>query len=296
VNQGWKDSGDGVPFPDGRLPDPPIALVEVQGYVYDAKIRTAALLNLFGDPDASERLLADATRLRERIMEHFWLDDLNCFALALDGHKRPIPTVTTNAGHLLWSRVPDAEHARKLADTLLGPDMYSGWGIRTLSAQHPVFNPMSYHNGSIWPHDNALVVLGLAHYALAPRTLPVVSAMREAAANMEFLRLPELYCGMRRSDGVRPVLYPVSCSPQAWASGAMFMLLQALLGVLPEAPDGVLHVRNPVLPEFLQELTINDLRVGRSRVSLHFTRYGELTLVNLHRIDGEPLQVRIEFG
>jgi glycogen debranching enzyme len=296
VNQGWKDSGDGVPFPDGRLPEPPIALVEVQGYVYDAKFRTAALLERFGDLDGATRLRAEAAALRERVMERFWQDDLGCFALALDGAKRRIPTVTSNAGHLLWSRVPDAERATRLVETLLGPDVFSGWGIRTLSARHPVFNPMSYHNGSIWPHDNALIVLGLAHYALASRALPVVTAMHQAAANLEFQRLPELYCGMERVNGTRPVLYPVSCSPQAWASGAMFMLLQALLGVFPEAPAGVLHVRDPVLPGFLRELTISRLRVGGSRVSLHFARHGERTLVNLHHLEGEPLQVRIELG
>ncbi|MFL5574618.1 MAG: glycogen debranching N-terminal domain-containing protein [Gemmatimonadaceae bacterium] len=294
VNQGWKDSGDGVPFPDGRLPSPPIALVEVQGYVYDAKLRTAAILERFGDPDEAARLRADAERLRERIVERFWLEDVGCFALALDGDKRPLPTVTSNAGHLLWSRVPDAAHAARLAETLLGPDMFSGWGIRTLSARHPVFNPMSYHNGSIWPHDNALVVLGLSHYALASHALPVVGALHQAAANMELQRLPELYCGMRRSYETRPVLYPVSCSPQAWASGALFMLLQAMLGIFPEAPAGVLHLRNPVLPGFLRELTISRLRVGRSCVSLHFARHGTRTLVNLHQLDGEPLQVRIE--
>jgi glycogen debranching enzyme len=158
----------------------------------------------------------------------------------------------------------------------LAADHFSGWGIRTLSALHPAFNPMSYHNGSVWPHDNAIAVLGLALYGKAREALPIVRALHEAAVRFEFQRLPELFCGMARERGVRAVRYPVSCSPQAWASGAFFMLLQAMLGLFPEAPAGVLHVRNPVLPDFLEELTVSGLRVGRSRVSL------------------QPLQVRIE--
>lgn len=294
INQGWKDSGDGVSFPDGRQPEPPIALVEVQGYVYDAKNRMAELLRAFGQGERAEVLQMQASRLREQIIRCFWLEELGTFALALDGRKRPIPTVTSNAGHLLWSRVPGPEHAAKLATRLLAPDLFSGWGIRTLGAAHPVFNPMSYHNGSVWPHDNGIIVLGLALNGHARQAFPVVRALYEAAALAEFHRLPELFCGMQRSYGMRPVEYPVSCSPQAWASGAMFMLLQALLGLIPEAPARVLHIRAPALPDFLDELTITDLAVGGSRVSLQFRRHGQRTLANLLGISGEPMQVRIE--
>ncbi len=296
VNQGWKDSGDGVPFPDGALPVPPIALVEVQGYVYDAKLRTAALLERFGDESAAARLRREAEVLRGRVLDQFWMEESGTFALALDGEKKPVPTVTTNAGHLLWSRLPDAHRAARMTDVLLGEDMFSGWGIRTLSARHPVFNPMSYHDGSIWPHDNALVVMGLAHYGLSARAMPVITALHDAAANLESHRLPELYCGMRRGNGVRPVLYPVSCAPQAWASGALFMMLQSVLGIFPEAEAGVLHVRNPMLPAFLRELTVSGLAVGRSRVSLHFGWHGDRTLVHLYSVDGDPIQVRIELS
>jgi glycogen debranching enzyme len=202
--------------------------------------------------------------------------------------------VTSNAGHLLWSRVPDPEQVAKLKVKLLGPDLFSGWGIRTLSAAHPVFNPMSYHNGSVWPHDNAIVALGLAMNGHARGALSVVRALYEAAALAEFHRLPELFCGTPRSHGMRPVEYPVSCSPQAWASGAMFMLLQGLLGLVPDAPARVLHICDPVLPDFLDELTISALAVGGSRVALQFRRHGERTLANLLGITGEPLQVRID--
>ena len=296
INQGWKDSGDGVPFPDGRLPRGPVALVEVQGYVYDAKIRMAELFHAFGRPERAAALREEASRLRATIADRFWLEDLGTYALALDGDKQPLRTVASNAGHLLWSRASSEEHAARVAGHLLGPGLFSGWGIRTLSAEHPAFNPMSYHNGSVWPHDNALLVLGLAMYGRAREALPIVRALHEASGRADFNRLPELFCGMSRQRGVRPVRYPVSCSPQAWASGAFFMLLQAMLGILPEAPARVLHVRNPVLPDFLDELTVARLAVGGSRVSLQFRRHGDRTLAHLLELSGDPLQVRIELG
>jgi glycogen debranching enzyme len=296
VNQGWKDSGDGVPFPDGSLPEPPIALVEVQGYVYDAKRRMALLFDAFGRPDEAERLRREAEALREAIIRHFWLPELGTFALALDGDKRPLATATTNAAHLLWSRVPGQEHADRMARQLLSPEMFSGWGIRTLSAAHPVFNPMSYHDGSVWPHDNAIVALGLALYGHTRAALPVLTALHETAPHMPSHRLPELFCGMQRAHGMRPVLYPVSCSPQAWASGSLFMLLQAVLGILPDAPAGVLHVRAPLLPRFLRKLELRGLRVGGSRVDLQFRRHRHRTLANLLAVEGEPLRVVIELS
>ena len=296
VNQGWKDSGDGVPFPDGTLPEPPLALVEVQGYVCDARIRMAHLYERLGNPSRASQLRRQANAMCDRIREAFWMEELGTFALALDGSKRPLPTVTSNAGHLLWSRVPDAAQARRMAEVFAAPAMFSGWGIRTLSAEHPVYNPMSYHNGSVWPHDNALVVLGLSLYGHASSAMPVLCALHDAATHMRAHRLPELFCGIRRAGGMRPVLYPVSCSPQAWASGAFFMLLQAVLGILPDAPQGVLHIRDPHLPPFLRELTLTGLRVGGSRVALQFRRHEERTLANLLSIEGDRLQVHIELS
>jgi glycogen debranching enzyme len=298
VNQGWKDSGDGVPYPDGRLPTPPIALVEVQGYVYDAKVRAAALFARLGERDTADRLVREAEQLRTRVLDAFWLEEFGTFALALDGEKRAIPTITSNAGHLLWSRLPDADRACRVATVMLSPDMFCGWGIRTLSARHPVFNPMSYHNGSVWPHDNALVVMGMSHYGLGANAMPVVIATQDAAASANFHRLPELYCGMPRVGAPRPVQYPVSCSPQAWASGALFMMLQGVLGIMPDAPGGALHIRNPVLPARFGDLTITNMHVGNSRVSLHFARHASRTLVNVLAVESsaEPLRVQIEFG
>jgi glycogen debranching enzyme len=296
VNQGWKDSGDGVPWPDGRRPLPPIALVEVQGYVYDAKLRMADLFQSFGEPARAETLRSQAVALKSAIRRTFWLEDLDTFALALDGAKRPLPTVASNAGHLLWSRVPTPEQAARLTARLLRDDLFSGWGIRTLSARHQAFNPMSYHNGSVWPHDNAILTLGIALYGKARDALPLVRALHETAVRAELHRLPELFCGLARERGGRWVGYPVSCSPQAWASGAFFMLLQAMLGLFPDAPRGVLHVRNPVLPDFLRELTIKRLRVGRSRLALQFRRHGDRTLANVLGMSGEPIQVHIELA
>jgi glycogen debranching enzyme len=298
VNQGWKDSGDGVPFPDGTLPHPPIALIEVQAYVYDAKTRAAALFERTGDAETADRLRSEAERLRAQVLEKFWMRDAGTFALALDGDKRPVPTVTSNAGHALWSRLADPSRAVAVAESLLARDMFCGWGVRTLSARHPVFNPMSYHDGSVWPHDNALIVMGLSHYGLAAAALPIVDGTRDAAATADFNRLPELYCGMTRDGAPQPVSYPVSCSPQAWASGALFLMLQAVLGILPDAPANLLHIRNPVLPRGIQELTVTNLRVGRSRVSLHFARRASRTLVNVLAVESEaePFQVRIEVG
>jgi glycogen debranching enzyme len=296
ANQGWKDSGDGVPFPDGSLPEPPIALVEVQGYVFDAFQKMAAIYSALGKNERAEELHGRAAKLLDRIMERFWMEDLGTFALALDGRKQPLPTITSNAGHLLWSGVPDQRQAGLMAARLLSQDMFCGWGIRTLSASHEAFNPMSYHNGSVWPHDNALIVQGLVRYGLAESALPVLDGLHDVAADNEFDRLPELFCGMNRMAGMRPVWYPVSCSPQAWASGAFFMMLQSVLGIQPEARRRLLHVRNPRLPSFLDHLVIRNLAIGKSRVALEFRRHEDRTMANLLAMSGEPLQVRIELS
>ncbi len=294
INQGWKDSHDGVPFPDGAMPEPPIAVVEVQGYVHDAKTRMAALYEALGQPDRAARLRTQAESLRAAIEEHFWLESLGTYALALDGRKRPVPTIASNAGHLLWSRVPDAARATRLAERLFAPDMFSGWGVRTLSAAHAVYNPMSYHNGSVWPHDNAVLALGLSLYRHTRHALRIGDALYAAVVAMPDLRLPELYCGLARTGATRPVLYPVSCVPQAWAAGAFFMMLQAVTGILPDASDGTLSIREPLLPPFLHEVVVRGLAIGRSQVSLQYTRHGNRTLVNVLDITGDRLRVRIE--
>ena len=296
ANQGWKDSGDGVPFPDGMMPEPPIALVEVQGYVYDALLRMASLFRVFGRHKQADAYRSHASGLREQILQQFWIEELGTFALALDGKKKPLKTVTSNAGHLLWSGVPEPWQAERMAEQLMSPDMFCGWGIRTLSGAHPVFNPMSYHNGSVWPHDNALIVMGLAKYGLGSMSLPVLRGLHEAATYDDFQRLPELFCGIAQTPGMHPVWYPVSCSPQAWAAGAFFMMLQAVLGLQPDAPAGVLHIKNPVLPSFLDQVTISKMAIGQSQVALRFERHGDRTLANLLSVSGKPIQVQIELN
>lgn len=294
VNQGWKDSGDGVPFPDGTLPEPPIALVEVQGYAHDAKVRMAALFEHLGEPERAAALRGEAERLLRAIRERFWMEEEGTFALALDGEKRPIPTVTSNAGHLLWSRVPTPEQADRMQQRLLRDDMFSGWGMRTLSAEHPVYNPMSYHDGSVWPHDNGIVALGFALYNRTDAAVKLFAALHDVGVGMADHRLPELFCGMARGVTRSPVQYPVSCSPQAWASGAMFMLLQAMCGILPDAPGGTLHIRQPRLPPALRRLRVDGLRVGDTRVELEFLRRGERTVANLLNAEGAPLKIVTE--
>ncbi|MFW6201491.1 MAG: glycogen debranching N-terminal domain-containing protein [Gemmatimonadota bacterium] len=294
TNQGWKDSHDGVPFPDGSLPESPIALVEVQGYVYAAKRVMADLLQERGDDERAAVLRAKADALRERIRDAFWMEDAGYFALALDGEKRAVPTITSNAGHLLWTGVPTREQASRMVDVLLGPTMFSGWGVRTLARQQAVYNPLAYHNGTIWPHDNAIVGWGLARYGFRHAAARILTALFEASLHFRYHRLPELFCGIWRGATDTPVEYPVSCSPQAWAAGAFFPLIQGLLGIEPAAQRGALRLDRPLLPRPFRFLDVLDMRVGRSRVSLAFNRRGERTMANVTGAEGESLHVRID--
>lgn len=294
VNQGWKDSGDGVSFPDGSLPEPPIVLIEVQGYVYAAKNEMAELYATLGKTEMARRLRAEAAALRQRIDDAFWMEDRGYYALALDGRKRRVPTITSNPGHLLWSGVPSPEQARRMAGVLLNDEMFSGWGIRTLARHQPVYNPLSYHNGTIWPHDNALIALGLARYGLRREAETVFNALVDAALHFRYSRLPELFCGIWRGETDAPVAYPVSCSPQAWASGALFQMLQGLLGIEPDATGRMLRLIQPHLPQRFRYLDLHRMVVGGSRVSLQFNRYGERTMANVIDLDGDPLNVRID--
>jgi glycogen debranching enzyme len=294
VNQGWKDSGDGVSFPDGEIPDPPIVLIEVQGYVFAAKNEMAELFGALGDFQRSSRLRAEAAALRQRINDAFWMEDRGYYALALDGRKRRVPTITSNPGHLLWAGVPTSEQARRMAAVLLADEMFSGWGIRTLARQQPVYNPLSYHNGTIWPHDNAMIALGLARYGLRREAATVFDALFDAALHFRYHRLPELFCGIWRGETDSPVAYPVSCSPQAWASGALFQMLQGLLGIEPDAQGRMLRLVHPYLPARFRFLDVHRMVVGGSRVSLQFNRHGERTMANVLDLDGEPLRVRID--
>src|SRR5690625_525250 len=294
VNQGWKDSGDGVSYPDGTIPEPPIVLIEVQGYVYAAKSEMAELYAMLGNSRRASQLRAEAAALRQRINDAFWMEDRGFYALALDGRKHRVPTITSNPGHLLWSGVPSPEQARRMASVLLNAEMFSGWGIRTLARHQAVYNPLSYHNGTIWPHDTALITLGLARYGLRREAATVFNALLDAALHFRYHRLPELFCGIWREETDAPVAYPVSCSPQAWAAGAFFQMLQGLLGIEPDAQGGMVRLVQPYLPKRFRYLDLHRMTIGSGRVSLQFNRHGKRTMANVIDLSGGPLHVRID--
>lgn len=286
-NQGWKDSEDAVFHADGRLATGPIALCEVQGYVYLAR-RTAALLAAdFGERELAGKLEAQAEQLRARFEEAFWREEIGTYALALDGDKRPCEVRTSNAGQLLFTGICLPERAARVAQQLFTREFFSGWGLRTLSAREKRFNPTSYHNGSVWPHDNALIALGLAHYTHSAEALTLSAALFDAAAHMHLRRLPELFCGFERRRGKAPTLYPVACAPQAWAACAPFALLQACLGLEVDAASSTVILRRPRLPQFLDWLSVRGLRIGESTLDLMFRRHDSSVAVNLVRREGD---------
>ncbi len=286
-NQGWKDSGDSVVHADGRLAEPPIALAEVQGYVYMAKTRMADVYVALGRERDAERLIAEAEALRTRFNEAFWMEDEGYFALALDADKRQVRTVTSNPGHALYAHIVDEEKAPSVARRLLAPDMFSGWGVRTMSKAAVAYNPMSYHNGSVWPHDNAIIAAGLKRYGFARSTNRLATALFDAAIQAASLRLPELFCGFTRRTPNRPVSYPIACSPQAWAAGSPYLMLQAMLGISARAHVNLLTVHRPHLTTWLNTVEVRNLAVGKSRISLLFRREGEITSFSVLSREGD---------
>jgi glycogen debranching enzyme len=295
ANQGWKDSWDAILHRDGELAKAPIALAEVQGYVYEAKYRMASLLRAFGDAPTADKLKKDAAEMAKRFEKAFWMPGRGFYALALDGDKRQVQVISSNPGHLLFTRMLAQDRARAVCERFMRPDMFSGWGWRTLSQEERVFNPLSYHRGSVWPHDNSIVAYGMALYEFREPVNRIFQALFEAALNFRDYRLPELFCGIQRGESDEPVQYPVSCSPQAWASGAVFLLLTSVLGVRPSAPRKELNIVNPALPPFLNQLSIRNLRVGGSRVDLDFSRRGDRTFCNVVDIQGDKLLVNVAF-
>jgi glycogen debranching enzyme len=287
VHQGWKDSHDAVFHRDGTPAEPPIALCEVQGYVYGAKVAAAQLANLLGYEARAAELARQARLLRERFDEAFWCEELSTYALALDGAKRQCRLITSNAGQCLFTGIAKEGRARRVAATLISEGSFSGWGIRTVAATEARYNPMSYHNGSVWPHDNALIAAGFARYGMREMTVEVMRALFDASQFFDLHRLPELFCGFARRPGESPTQYPVSCAPQAWASGAVFLLLQACLGLEVYGHEKKLVFSSPLLPEALREVTIRDLRVGEASVDLVLSRRDGDVGVNVLRREGE---------
>ena len=295
INQGWKDSWDANMHADGSVAEPPISLIEVQGYTYDAKYRMSRLLRNLGDAQTADRLKKEATELSRRIEKSFWMTRKGYFAMALDRNKRPLEVISSNVGHLLFSRALKVDRARAVCTRLMKQDMHSGWGWRTLSSSERVFNPLSYHRGSVWPHDNSLIAHGMCLYDFPQPALHTLTTLFHAALNFTDYRLPELFCGVQRREHDSPVHYPVSCSPQAWASGAILFMLTSVLGIRPSAPNNELHIVNPALPDWLGEFRVRNLRIGRSRVGLDFTRRGERTYCNVVDVEGEKLLVNVAF-
>jgi glycogen debranching enzyme len=279
VQQGWKDSNDSVFHTDGTLAEAPIALCEVQGYVYAAKLAAARLSCTLGDKERCTTLEAQAETLSTRFEEAFWCDDLSTYALALDGNKKPCRVRTSNAGHCLYAGIARPDRARLVAETLLSPDSFSGWGVRTVAAGQARYNPLSYHNGSIWPHDNSLIVSGLAKYEFKDLAGRILLGLLDASRWADLRRLPELFCGLDRRRGEGPTLYPVACSPQAWASGAVFLLVQACLGASIQGARNRILFDRPYLPEGIPQLSIKGLRNGNASVDLFFERRNDAVRV-----------------
>ena len=292
IHQGWKDSWDSVFHNDGTVAEGPIALCEVQGYAYAAKLAGASVASALGQTKKARVLLTQAEVLKESFQKAFWCEEISSYALALDGEKQQCRVSASNSGHCLYAGVVEMREANRIADTLMGRDFFSGWGVRTLAASEARFNPMSYHNGSIWPHDNALIAAGLARYGFKDHANRILKGLFDASLFVEY-RLPELFCGFQRREGEGPVPYPVACSPQSWSAASVFLLLQAILGMKIDAMRSRISFLRPVLPEFLEEIRIKNLKVGNGSVDLLARGSARSVTVEIERRDG-PVEVFTE--
>jgi glycogen debranching enzyme len=292
-NQGWKDSRDCIVDRHGKQPPGPIALCEVQGYVYAAKVKLAHIARMKKRLDLAERWDGEAQLLKQRFNQDFWVPDLDFCAMALDGEGRPLDGIGSNPGHCLGLGIFTPEKAESVADRLMAPDMFNGWGIRTLSSDSPAYNPMGYHIGSIWPHDNALIAAGLRSQNRGDAAMEIATSLFDMTIWQPYLRPPELFCGHDRLENTPPVRYPVACSPQAWATGSLFQLLQVLLNLQPDAPSNALRILDPTLPKFLNHLAVHNLRIGSTVLDLEFERVNGTVACRMVRKRGN-LRVIIE--
>jgi glycogen debranching enzyme len=287
VQQGWKDSADSVWHRDGSLADGSIALSELQGYVYAAWLGGAGLARALGIHDLADELARKAEALQRRFDAAFWSEELGTYVLALDGEKRPCQIKTSNAGHALFSGIASPERAARVTRSLMAADSFSGWGIRTVANTEARYNPMSYHNGSVWPHDNALIGFGMSRYGFHEAVLTLLSGLFDASLFVEIHRLPELFCGFHRRSGEGPTLYPVACAPQSWAAGAGFLLLQGALGMEIRAPERLVRFRHARLPPFLEQIEVSHLVVGDAELDLTFARQAQGVVVSVTRKRGD---------
>jgi glycogen debranching enzyme len=292
VQQGWKDSSDSIFHADGTLATAPVALCEVQAYVYDARLRAARMAEMLGHGDRAKKLRVQAEELRCAFEEHFWCEEIGTYALALDGHKEPCRVRSSNAGHALFGGIAERGRARRVAEQLLGGEMFSGWGIRTIAIEESRFNPMAYHNGSVWPHDNGLATTGFSRYGFDDLVTAPFSSMFEASVAVENHRLPELFCGFQRRTGEGPVLYPVACSPQAWSSGVVFQMLQACMRLSVDATEHRLSIERASLPPFLTYLRLMNLSLPFGSIDLLFEQHLLDVSVTVLRKQGD-FEVRV---
>ena len=287
VNQGWKDSYNSVFHDSGELAEPPIALVEVQGYVYGACNHLIKLARYMGDQEVVSIASSIVSKLKKNFHKSFWSKKIGMYAIALDGKKHPCEVRASNAGHALFTGLAHKGAAKRMVRLLLSERFFSGWGVRTIAMGEPRYNPMSYHNGSVWPHDNAIIGMGLARYGYKKEVIKLLEGLFEASLYVELHRLPELFCGFIRRPGEGPTLYPVACQPQAWASGAVFLLLQACLGLSFEAETNSIIFKNPMLPDFIEYVEIENLRLMESRVRLFLERYKDDVVVKVLDKEGD---------
>jgi len=287
LNQGWKDSHDAIRDREGRQSEPPIALAEVQGYVFDAKRRMSRLAAMRGETELSIRLDAEADQLATRFEQAFWMEDRRFYAMALDRDKRQADAIASNAGQCLWSGIVTPDRAGDVVERMLRPDMFSGWGVRTFASDQPGYNPIGYHTGTVWPHDTSLIAAGFKRYGFHDATNRLVGQMMEAAQGFADYRLPELFCGFDRTDATTPVPYPVACSPQAWAAGSSFLFLETMLGLRAHADRHELELLHPHLPDWLGKVTLTDLRIGDASVDLLFHRWRGTTSAEVLRKVGD---------
>ena len=275
-NQGWKDSGDSVNFKDGRIAQAPIAICEVQGYVYRAKKGLSQLFSEFGEHTLADELSQQANQLKEHFNKDYWLTQEKFFAEALDKDKQKVDSLTSNCGQLLWTGIIDKDKAKHIVKRLMSEDMFSGWGVRTLSQSCHAYNPISYHNGSVWPFDNSLIAEGLRNYGYNDEAKAIIQAMLKASTYFAHHRLPELFCGYPRSEGKFPVEYPTSSSPQAWSTGAISLFIKTLLGLKPDEENGNKLGMNPILLDGMTKLSFKDIPFRNTQVS-----------IEAQKIDGE---------
>lgn len=287
TNQGWKDSHDSIFHADGQLAAGPIALCEVQGYAYAARTAAATVAEALGDADEANRQRQLAKDLQARFDRAFWCEEIGTYALALDGDKQPCAVRSSNAGHTLWTGIVLPERAIPVAGTLMDRASFCGWGIRTISQGEARYNPMSYHNGSVWPHDNALIAFGLARYGFKSESARLFEALFDASTHIDLRRLPELFCGFARTRGQGPTSYPVACMPQAWAAATPLALLAACLGLSFDPNSSRLEMRNPVLPRFLDAVVLRNLRFGSSSLDVDVRRTGGSIAASVLRRTGD---------